>query len=895
MTLKSFFSFCLVSLLSLLHLYAQERTSTTINSNWLFLKGDTTKKTPGNTWKRVSIPHTWNTQDVLDDEPGYYRGDSWYKKTLYVPASWKEKDVYLYFEGAGQSAEVFVNGKAIGKHRGGYTFFSFPISTALTFLAEGNAANEVVIRVNNSLDEDLPPTFGDFNIFGGLYRDVYLNVLDKVHFDADNHATNGVFIATPQVNATSASVQIKGAFTNGSSRARTLTVTHRILTADGTLFMEQRGTFKATPGQKVEFDQAIKNMKGQRLWSPDDPYLYRVVSTLTDASTNQKLDEVANPLGFRWYEFNANDGFFLNGKHLKLMGTSRHQDYPGMGNALSDAMHIRDVELIKEMGGNFLRVAHYPQDPAVLQACDRLGILASVETPVMGFAETEAFATNAKQQHREIIRQTYNHPSVIIRSYMNEMLLRVPFAKDSVRQQTYFRHMVTLAQELEDMTRQEDAPRYTLIPNHGAWDIYNKVGLTKIPKLVGWNLYLGWYSGSFEDFGKFLDKHHRELPNQPVLVTEYGADADNRIHSATPVRFDKSVEYTLAYHQASLKTIMDRPFVAGGMIWNLAEFNTAARSETLPNINPKGLLTYDRKEKDPYRFYKANLQKAPYIQVGTKEWNRRTGVADSDTRLVCTQPVIVYSNQPTVSLSINGKQIGTASTNQGMATFTVPFVQGLNRLVTSASVNGSDITDQADITFSLLPQTLRNPQLPFDELNVSLGDSRLFYDEKTGQNWLPEQVYKPGSWGYVGGKVFVMKNNSRVSFGGSRNIPGTELDPIYQTQRIGIEQFKLDVPDGDYELVLHFAELLAKKGANDVAFNLGFPSVPDDYKERSFDVLVNGKPVISGLSNSEALQTDQPVATKCVISVTNQEGITLSFKARTGEAVLNGLQLKRVR
>lgn len=890
------FPLCILIFFSLSRIQAQNRISTTINSNWLFFKGDTTHTTAGNNWRPVSIPHTWNTQDVLDDEPGYYRGDGWYKKTLFIPAEWKDREIYLYFEGAGQTAEVFVNNKPMGKHTGGYTFFSFPIHSALMFAAEGNMANEVVIKVNNSPNENLPPTMGDFNIFGGLYRDIYLNVFDNVHFEADNLATNGVFITTPQVSAAQAVVNAKGAFVNHTGTQRKLTVSHRILKPDGNVLAEEKETFTAQAGQKVDFSQTINNIRGQQLWSPDDPYLYRIVSTITDVSSNQILDEVTNPLGFRWFRFDPNLGFFLNGKSLKLIGTSRHQDYPGMGNALPDAMHVKDVEVLKEMGGNFLRVAHYPQDPSILQTCDRLGILASVETPVMGFTDSEAFASSAKQQHLEVIRQSFNHPSVIIWSYMNEMLLRVPFANDSIKQQTYLLHLAGLAQDLENIARLEDSARYTLIPNHYAFELYNKVGLTKIPKLVGWNVYFGWYYGTFDDFGKFLDKHHRELPDKPLLITEFGADADNRIHSTTPLKFDKSVEYTMAYHQATLKAIVERPFVAAGIVWNLNEFNTAFRSETLPNINPKGILTYDRREKDPYRFYKANLAKAPYIQIGAKEWNRRTAMVDSGKGLVCTQRVVVFANQPTVTLMLNGRTIGSAKISQGMAQFNVPFTSGLNRLVAISTARGTLISDQADIIFTLIGQKLKNTHLPFSELNISLGDSRMFFDEKTGQNWLPEQAYRPGSWGYVGGKQFVMANNSRVGFGSSRNILGTELDPIYQTQRTGIEGFIFDVSPGDYELTLHFAELISKNTSSEIAFNIDSRGGKrDEFKSRSFDVLVNNQVVVSGLSNDEALQTDQAVAIKYPVSVVNSEGIRVSFKARHGEAILNGIQLRKLR
>ncbi|MEI6950529.1 glycoside hydrolase family 2 TIM barrel-domain containing protein [Paraflavisolibacter sp. H34] len=893
---KAFFLFVLFQAVLLSCLVAQQRVSSTINSNWYFLKGDTTKKSAANPWIPVSLPHTWNAADVMDDEPGYYRGDGWYKKTIYVPAGWKEKEVYLYFEGAAQVADVFVNGKPAGRHIGGYTAFSFPISSYLYYADGGNLANELLIRVNNSHNENVPPLLADFTFYGGIYRDVSLNVVDKVHFDADNHASNGVFISTPAVSEKSATVNIKGAFVNGSPGKRTLVVGSQIMDAEGRLFREQKTSFKAAPGQKINFLQEINNIPNPHLWSIEDPYLYRVVSTITDAATGQKLDVVSNPLGLRWFSFDADKGFFLNGKHVKLIGTSRHQDYKDLGNALADPIQVRDVELLKQMGGNFLRIAHYPQDPAIIQACDRLGILTSLETPIVsGFTETETYAKNTKEQHLEMIRQNFNHPSLIMWSYMNEMLLFIPHREDSTRRELYLKGLVQLARELEDISRKEDPARYTIIPNHGAWDIYNKVGLTKIPKLVGWNLYLGWYEGELKDFGAFLDKHHKELPDKPLLITEYGTDADSRLHSFSPVRFDKTIEYTNNFHQAYLKEMMDRPFVAAAMIWNLAEFGSERRAETTPHINAKGVLTQDRKPKDGYRFYQANLLQRPYLQIGSKEWNVRTGFAASESALVCNQPLVVFSNQKKVSLKVNGKEAGTAETEQGVARFTVPFVTGLNRIVATASENGGEVTDQADIQFHLLSQNLRNSNLPFSEMNISLGDKRFFFDEKTGQTWIPEQEYRPGSWGYVGGNVFTMKNSTRVSYGTSKNVLGTDLDPVYQTQRTGIQQFKLDAPDGDYEITLHFAELISPKKEGDLVFNLGFGGPTDEFQQRSFNVSINGTEVLSGINNGEYLQPERAVASRHVVPVTNNGGITVDFKALQGESILNGIQVKRIR
>ena len=563
---------------------AQQRTVFTINSNWLFFRGDTATRGQNSNWTQVSIPHTWNAEDVMDEEPGYYRGDGWYKKTIYIPADWKEKEIYLYFEGANQMTEVFVNGKPVGKHTGGYTAFSFPVSAYLNFASQGNAANELVVKVNNSHSENVPPLSADFTFYGGLYRDVYLKAINKVHFDADNYASSGVFISTPVVTASNAAVTVKGAFINGSNSKKNVLVSQKIYDAAGHLFAEEKSSFKVNANQKINFAQVFKNIKGQHLWSIEDPYLYRVVSTITDASTNQSLDEVSNPLGFRWFAFDAEKGFLLNGTAVKLVGASRHQDFKGLGNALPDAMHVRDVELLKQMGGNFLRVAHYPQDPAVLEACDRLGILASVETPIVNrITESEEFAANAKNMHLEMIRQNYNHPSLIIWTYMNEVLLVPRYDRGSDKQEAYFKAVAKLAQDIEDLTRKEDTARYTMIPNHGNWELYNRVGLTRIPRLVGWNLYLGWYGGALEDFGKFLDQHHKTLPDKPLLVTEYGSDADGRLHSFSPERFDKTVEYTTNFHKVYLREMMDRPFVAAAIIWNLAEFNSEQRAETTPH------------------------------------------------------------------------------------------------------------------------------------------------------------------------------------------------------------------------------------------------------------------------------------------------------------------------
>jgi len=883
-------------LCTVLILNAQERLSRTINSNWNFYKGDDlTNSTKNIQWEKVTLPHSWNTQDVEDDKPGYYRGIGWYKKTLYIPAEWRNKEIYVYFEGAAQVAEVFINGISVGKHIGSYNFFSFPIHHALKFEANDNSINEITVKVNNSHSEDIAPLSADFTFFGGLYRDVYLKVVDPVHFDMNNYASSGVFISTPKVNKNEAEINIKGAFTNQTSEKINLTITHQVLDAEGTLVAKLSKKFKIDAKQTTSFSFEFKDFRNPHLWSTEDPYLYKVISTISDDKTNKQLDEVSNPLGFRWFNFDADKGFFLNGISIKLIGASRHQDFKNMGNALTDGMQIRDVELLKQMGGNFLRIAHYPQDPSILEACDRLGILTSVETPIVNrITESTAFSKNSLDMHLEMIRQNYNHPSLIIWAYMNEVLLRPRYEKDTKEQENYFNAITKLAHELEDLTRKEDPYRYTLIPNHGNLPLYKRVRLTSIPKLIGWSLYQGWYGGNLKGFGEFLDQHHKELPNKPLLITEYGADADSRLHNFNPVRFDKTVEYSTIYHQAYLKAINERPFVSTGIVWNLAEFNSEERAETMPHINNKGILTLDRKPKDAYLFYQARLLKTPYIQLGAKEWVLRSGFEDKEGTLTSTQQIQVFTNQININLKLNGIEIGSAISVDGVATFKVPYQNGLNSLVVYATTEDKEITDQVVIQFDMLSQNLKSTTLPFKKLNISMGDQRFFFDEQNHELWLPEQEYKNNSWGYVGGQVYKMSKTGRQSYGSDKNILNTDLDPVYETQRIGIQQFRFDVPDGDYELTLHFAELLSNIKKEELPYNLNSITANDDFKERVFNVRINNKLALSKFSNKEELEPEISIQSKFSILVKNNKGIIINFEQIKAETILNGIQLIKI-
>jgi beta-galactosidase len=893
--LKKLSALCLCFIITIISLKAQERIKKTINTNWNFYKGEIdgfpNKNNDKINWEKVNIPHTWNAIDVTDDEPGYYRGTGWYQKDIFIPSSFKDKDVYIYFEGAAQVAEVFINGKSVGTHIGGYNFFSFPITDAIKL----DQSNTFSIKVNNQHNEDIPPLSADFTFYGGIYRDVYLIAANKVHFNMDNFASKGIFISTPNVSNQEASIIIKGALTTNNKVSQNLIIYSQIFDGDGKKVAEKTDKIKTAAQQNQDFQQNFATIKNPNLWSPERPYLYQVLSQIKDVKTGNVLDEVSNSLGFRWFSFDADKGFFLNGNPIKLIGTNRHQDFKGLGNALPDALNVRDMQLLKEMGGNFLRISHYPQDPEILEACDRLGILTSVEIPIVNaITESPAFADNCKTMMTEMIRQNYNHPSVIIWAYMNEVLLRPRYDKGSEKQESYFKAIAKLAQEIEDLTRKEDPSRYTMIPCHGALDLYKRVGLTQIPMIVGWNLYQGWYSGKIEDFAGYLDKSHKEIPTKPIIITEYGADVDPHINNPNPVRFDKSQEHSNLYHQFYLKAMLERPFVAGGAIWNLADFNSEQRTDTDPHTNNKGIMTTDREPKDQYYFYQSHLLKTPFIKVGSRLRNLRSGISDSETALVHHEMIEIYSNQPEVSLKVNGNLMSSVKTDFNIAKFNVAFKDGINQLEAVTFVDGKEVVDFAEIKYIIIPQKLKSSLKEFTELNVSLGDPRFYMDETLQQVWLPEQAYSPGSWGYIGGEIFKMKNSGRQSFGTDKNILETEYDAIYATQRENIKQFKLDVPDGNYELTLHFAELLSDKEKEGLAYNLGSAAENDKLTERSFNVYVNGLKVIDQLGTKNELVPEVAYATKINVNVKNGTGLTIDFEKLKGKPILNGLQLRRI-
>ena len=821
------------------------RTRVSLNDNWRFTTAamvDAEGSTASDRiWQRVNIPHTWNDKDPFDDAPGYRRGPAWYQKTVNIPASYAGRRIFLYFEGANQTAGVFVNGSFVGEHIGGYTAFSFDVTDEI----KTGGTNLVAVQVDNTLNVDRPPIDGDFNIYGGIYRDVWLISTDNVHIDMSDMASSGVKIETSDITAETAMVKATGKFVNRSSRKRTIVIENVVVDARGRKLTSTDVTETVDPGATGDFETAF-SVSSPKLWSPDSPYLYTFQTTIREG--RRVLDRVDNPLGFRTVRFDANEGFFLNGKSVKLRGTNRHQDRVGLGSAVSDNLHVRDLEIIKANGFNFLRLAHYQQDPAVLAAADRLGLMLWEEIPIVNNIHiSDAFNANAKQMLTEMIRQHRNHPSVIIWGYMNEVYIPKKPTDESMRA------TVSLAKKLENVCKNEDPNRTTAIAfEYGGREMYRSSGLDKVTDIIGWNLYYGWYYGVFDDFGKFLDEDHRRNPDKPLIISEYGANADRRVNSLDPKRFDSSTQWQRRLHESYLRQINERHYLAGSAIWNQFDFGSEFRGETIPHVNQKGMYTFGRVAKDIAYLYRAAFSDKKVLHIATRDWPVRSGER--------SQTIDIYSNLGEVELFANGVSLGKQATADNKAWWTLAFKNGRNLLTARAVDSGRVVTDSATVTYSDPSAT--------NVIAINCG-SNIEYRDAKGQIWIAENTKATKPWELIAGNSKLTENRG--------NILGTDEDQIFQTMREGAAEYKFAVPDGKYEVELMFAEPKHRETS-----------------KRLFRYTVNheSSPLIDLVREAGFMQQwIKRIRTRA----SGGEGITVLLSAVVDEPVISAIRLKKIK
>lgn len=838
-----------------------QRKLETINENWRFERSDN-NNAPDPTlndqnWDIVNLPHTWNADDAMKGN-NYYQGIGWYRKKMINTIS-QDKKYCLYFEGALQDVFVFVNGKQVGRHQGGYSAFRFDVTA---YLNKGNkAVNHIAVKVDNTLNPSIAPAAfsADFNFWGGIYRDVYLEEYNQVHFYNDNYGSKGIFIETPEVSNESASVKVRGEIKNEGLKSLSVKIKNAIVDADGKIVKEITSKLTVESGKNAPFTALSGKIATPKLWSPDSPYLYRVKTQIIDEKSGAVLDAVDNPLGFRWFSADTKQGFMLNGKPLKLIGACRHQDYEGFGNAVSNDLNRYDIKLIKEMGANYIRISHYPQDPSVLEECDKLGLIAWEEIPIVNaITPTKEFFENCRVNLTEMIRQHYNHPSVMLWGYSNEVLIG-----------GYSDELGELHKELEALCRKEDPNRLTALAFHAS-PVYNRKGLGDLPNVVGWNRYEGWYRATLADFGKFLDEENAKYPNRPLIVSEYGSGSDTRLHSLSPESYDFSMEYQQLFHASYLKQILARPFVIGSSIWNFIDFGVSKRGESMPGINNKGIVRYNRKPKDIYYFLQAALTKKPVLYIASRDWADRIGTSASINENFAKQQVKVFSNLPEVELFVNGKSVGKQKVVDFTAVYEVPFEDGKN-ILELISGNQKDVFT---VNFKVLPYDLRTSKDKELVIAVNAGSKCFFTDPDNRVIYQPDQAYREGSWGLIG---IDLSSTKKSTVNAPHNIKATGIDPLYQTARLGMEAYKFDVPDGRYEIDLQFCE-----------------SQEGTAGKRVFNVSINSQEVLSALDLFELSGSLTASIKTYTIEVKNGKGIRVDFTPIIGQPIISGIKVTRL-
>lgn len=615
-----------------------QRQDILLNNDWNFRFSHQVQK---GTEVRVDLPHTWNAQDALSGKIDYKRGIGNYEKNLFIRPEWKGKRLFIRFEGVNNIADVFINRRHIGEHRGGYGAFIFEITGKVEYGKE----NSILVRVNNGEQLDIMPLVGDFNFYGGIYRDVHLLITDETCISPLDYASPGVRLIQDSVSHRYAKVRAIVDLSNGSSGNQEVELNVRLL--DGQRVVKEGTKNVNLSGNEVMQQELTFEIDQPHLWNGrQDPFLYQAEVTLF--RNGQMVERVTQPLGLRFYRIDPDKGFFLNGKHLPLQGVCRHQDRSEVGNALRPQHHEEDVALMLEMGVNAVRLAHYPQATYFYDLMDKNGIIVWAEIPFVGpggyndkgFVDLPAFRANGKEQLKELIRQHYNHPSICVWGLFNELT-------------ELGDNPVEYIKKLNVLAHQEDTTRPTTSASNQMGD------LNFITDAIAWNRYDGWYGGTPADLGKWLDRMHKDHPEICIAISEYGAGASiyhqqDSLVKTVPTSWWHPENWQTYYHIENWKTISSRPYVWGSFVWNMFDFGAAHRTEgDRPGINDKGLVTFDRKvRKDAFYFYKAN-------------WNREepmlylTGKRNT-VRTQHLQTITAFTNLSGAELFVNGKSYGKA-------------------------------------------------------------------------------------------------------------------------------------------------------------------------------------------------------------------------------------------
>ena len=604
-----------------------------LNASWAFAKEVAqAPEAIDAAWETVTLPHSWNAIDGQDGGADYFRGSCCYAKELKRADLPTADHYYLEICGANSSADVYVGGKHLAHHDGGYSTWRVDITEAL-----GEQAL-VAIVVDNAANETVYPQMADFTFYGGLYRNVNILCVADSHFDLDTYGCPGIKI-TPVVDGANANVEIEVAITN---KTDSQVIKYTLFDADGKMI-----DTAISADTKASF--VIENV---HLWhGRKDPYLYSATAELIDGEA--VLDNVSSRFGCRSFHVDPEKGFFLNGESYPLRGVSRHQDRWGFGNALLPEHHKEDMELICEVGATTIRLAHYQHDQYFYDLCDEYGQIIWAEIPYIS-KHMPGGRENTISQMKELIIQNYNHPSIVVWGLSNEITMNGASDPDLLEN-----HHI-----LNDLAHEMDPTRLTTMAVLSMCDMNE--GYVHISDVVSYNHYFGWYGGTTDMNGPWFDKFHAAHPNKPIGVSEYGCEALNW-HTSEPKQGDYTEEYQAYYHEELIKQLFTRPYIWSTHVWNMFDFGADARNEGGENgQNHKGLMTFDRSyKKDAFYAYKAWLSDEPFVHICGKRYVDR--VED-------VTKVTVYSNQPEVELLVNGESLGKIKAADHFFYFNVPNV-----------------------------------------------------------------------------------------------------------------------------------------------------------------------------------------------------------------------------
>ena len=602
------------------------------NTKWAFTKQDKTVPTVmPEDWYWVTLPHSWNDIDGQDGGNDMYRGTAYYAKTLNKVDLPTADQYYLEFNGANSSAKVYVNGKEMVSHDGGYSTWRVNITEEI------QTENLIVVEVDNAANDRVYPQMADFSFYGGLYRNVNIIAVAESHFDLDYYGGPGIK-ATPTVKGKDAEVEVE-VYVTGEKEGQKLIFTLK----------DAEGNVVATTENTVADKKSVLNIENVHLWhGRKDPYLYTVDVALVDGE--DVVDAVSTRIGCRTFEIDPERGFILNGEEYPLRGVSRHQDRWGIGNALLPEHHDEDMDLICEVGATTIRLAHYQHDQYFYDLCDERGMVIWAEIPYIS-NHMPTGRENTISQMKELIVQNYNHPSIVVWGLSNEISMQG--SSDD---------LIDNHKVLNDLCHEWDKTRLTTIAIVSMCPVDDPYIF--VPDVVSWNHYFGWYGREASDNGPWFDDFHAKYPNIPVGCSEYGCEALNW-HTSDPRQGDYTEEYQAYYHEELIKQLFTRKYLWATHVWNMFDFGADSRNEGGENgQNHKGLVTFDRKyKKDSFYAYKAWLSDDPFVHLCGKRYVDR--VED-------VTKVTVYSNLPEVELFANGVSLGKQTAEDHFFYFQVP-------------------------------------------------------------------------------------------------------------------------------------------------------------------------------------------------------------------------------